>query len=124
MDPAYRFCGQPLSPAELELIVALVHRYPRLSRNELAHTVCEWLDWHRPNGGLKTAECRLLLEQLHERTLIGLPTLRQGRPRGAGTAVSQSCVSCPSWGTMNSGSRGMTRLCPGVTTTGVTTVCA
>ncbi len=90
MDPAYRFCGQPLGPAELELIVDVARRYPRLSRNELAHTVCELLDWRRPNGGLKTAECRLLLEQLHERALIGLPTLRQGRPRGAGTAVALS----------------------------------
>ncbi len=83
MDPAYRFCGQPLKHAELQLIVDLARRYPRLSRNELAHTVCELLDWHRPNGGLKTAECRVLLERLQERTLICLPTLRQGRPRGA-----------------------------------------
>lgn len=85
---AYRFCGQPLKHAELQLIVDLARRYPRLSRNELAHTVCELLDWHRPNGGLKTAECRALLEQLQERALICLPTLRQGRPRGAGTAVA------------------------------------
>ena len=59
-----------------------------MSRNELAHTLCELLDWHRPNGGLKTAECRVLLEQMNERALICLPTLRQGRPRGAATVVA------------------------------------
>jgi len=79
MDASYRFCGQPLNQAELKLIVDVARRYPRLSRNELAHTVCELLDWHRPNGGLKTAECR---------ALIGLPTLRQGRPRGAATVIA------------------------------------
>ncbi len=90
MDPATGFCGQPLKHAELDLIVDLARRYPRLSRNELAHTVCELLNWHRPNGGLKTAECRVLLEQLQSSALIGLPTLRQGRPRGAGTRVALS----------------------------------
>ncbi len=90
MASAYRFCGQPLNQAQLKLIVEVARRYPCLSRNELAHTVCELLDWRRPNGGLKTAECRTLLERLHERALIGLPTLRQGRPRGAGTAVALS----------------------------------
>lgn len=88
MEPSYRFCGQLLSSAQLQLIVELARRYGRLSRNELAHTVCELLDWHRPNGGLKTAECRLLLEQLNERALIDLPNLQQGRPRGAATAVA------------------------------------
>jgi len=88
MDASYRFCGQPLNQAELKLIVDVARRYPRLSRNELAHTVCELLDWHRPNGGLKTAECRRLLEQMNERALIGLPTLRQGRPRGAATVIA------------------------------------
>lgn len=90
MDPAYRFCGQPLNPAQRQLIVDVVRRYPRLSRNELAHTVCELLDWHRPNAGLKTAECRLLLEQLQQHRLISLPPLCQGRPRGAGTTVATS----------------------------------
>jgi hypothetical protein len=90
IDPEYWFCGEPLNPAQLQLIVEVARRYPRLSRNELAHTICELLDWHRPNGGLKTAECRLLLEQLQQHRLISLPTLRQGRPRGAATSVATS----------------------------------
>ena len=88
MHTPYRFCGERLNPTQLKLIVEVARRYPNLSRSELAHTVCELLDWHRPNGSLKTAECRILLEQMQEHRLIGLPTLRQGRPRGASTAVA------------------------------------
>ena len=83
-SPLLTFCGQPLSPTQLELISQCVARYPDLSREELAATVCEWLDWRRANGGLKTRECRDLLQQLQEQAL---PALRAGRPRGTATAI-------------------------------------
>jgi hypothetical protein len=54
----------------------------------LAATVCQRLDWRRPNGRLKTRECRDVLEQLADRGQLVLPALRAtGRPRGAPTAV-------------------------------------
>ena len=64
------FCGTPLRPEELALIRQCVARFPRLSRAELAATVCEWLDWQRPNGGLKSRECRGLLEELAAQELL------------------------------------------------------
>ena len=82
--PLPTFCGQPLSPTQLELISHCVAHYPGLSREELAATVCEWLDWRRANGRLKTRECRDLLQQLQEQAL---PALRAGRPRGKATAI-------------------------------------
>ena len=85
-----RFCGEPLTPGELALIVTLVKQYGCLSRNELALTVCELLDWRRSNGRLKAIECRALLETLQAGGLIGLPRLRPGRPRGAATPVRAS----------------------------------
>lgn len=88
MASAYRFCGEPLDETQLELIAELARRYRRLSRNELAHTVCELLHWQRPNGGLKTRECRSLLDELAQHQVIVLPTLRDGRPRGAATRVA------------------------------------
>ncbi|MDA8382525.1 MAG: DUF4338 domain-containing protein [Betaproteobacteria bacterium] len=91
-----RFCGQPLTPGQLRLVVDLAKRFGALSRNELAHTVCELLDWRRPNGRLKSIECRALLEQLHEGGLIRLPGLKAGRPKGAATAVA----SAPESGTI------------------------
>ena len=36
---------------ELELIHEVVDSCPRLSRQELANTVCELLGWRRANGG-------------------------------------------------------------------------
>lgn len=74
------FCAAPLGTAELEPIGDCVAQFRRWSRAELAATVCEWLAWQRPNGRLKTRECRDLLEPLE---LIELPALRAGRPRAA-----------------------------------------
>ena len=85
-----RFCGQVLKAQQRSLIMALAKRYGRLSRHELSATVCELLDWHRPNGQPKTIECRALLERMQEAGLIGLAPLRPGRPQGARTTVPVS----------------------------------
>ena len=90
-----RFCGQPVSASQLELIGELAARYHRLSRQELTNTVCELLNWRRPNGQLKTRECRALLECLDEREAIGLPALRAGRPRGSPSAVPRTTQGEP-----------------------------
>jgi hypothetical protein len=84
------FCGQVVSASQLRLICESVTRYPDLSREELANTICEWLDWYRPNGRLKARECRDLLQQLHEYSIIELPALRAGRPRGSSTSVAKT----------------------------------
>jgi hypothetical protein len=59
-----QFCGVPVSEQQLSLIQSTVHSYRRLSRTELAATLCELLGWLRPNGKPKTVECRQFLEQL------------------------------------------------------------
>ena len=82
-----RFCGHTLEPAELALIVELATRYGRLSRHELALTVCELMGWQRPNGQPKTIECRALLERMQEAGLMALPALKSGRPHGSRTRV-------------------------------------
>ncbi len=89
------FCGTPLTPADLALIRACVARFARLSRTELAATVCQWLGWVRPNGHLKTRECRDLLQQLETLDWLQLPALRAGRPRGTATAVPRSAQGQP-----------------------------
>ncbi len=53
--------GRQFSIADLRLISEVVTDFGRLSRQELANTVCELLDWRRPNGGLKTWESKALL---------------------------------------------------------------
>jgi Domain of unknown function (DUF4338) len=78
------FCGRALQPGELDLIRQMTRDFSTLSLTELAHTLCELLEWRRPNGGLKSRECYLFLQTLHARGwLPGLapPQARQRHPR-------------------------------------------
>ena len=80
-------CGRRFEAGEVELIADIVVRFGRLSRTELAATICELLDWRRAHGGLKTRECLDLIEKLEARGLFTLPARRPGRPRRRKTAV-------------------------------------
>jgi hypothetical protein len=53
----------------------------------LALTVCEWLDWRRPNGRLKGREAREFLERLEMAGVWVLPDKRAGRPPGSSTRI-------------------------------------
>ena len=55
----------------------------RLGVTEIARTLCELLDWKRPNGQLKNHECRQLLEQLAGEGFLRLPPLRPLGGRGS-----------------------------------------
>src|SRR6266516_6927533 len=61
------FCGRELKPEELDLIRQITRDFSTLSLTELAHTICELLEWRRPNGGLKSPECYDFLQALHAR---------------------------------------------------------
>jgi len=61
----------------LALIKTIVEEFGRLSRKELAATVCENLPWQALNGRLKINGCRLLLEEMHDAGLIVLPPKRK-----------------------------------------------
>ena len=82
-----RFAGRLFTQHDLQLIRTVVADYPNLSRHELAATICELLTWERPNGRLKTRECRDLLERLQQRGQLHLPDKGHGRPTGAATAI-------------------------------------
>ena len=58
---------------DIELIQDVVKRFPRLSRNELAKTLCEHLNWVSPSGASKVKGCLTLLERLAEQDLVVLP---------------------------------------------------
>ena len=85
--PPVVFKDRRFSESELSLVRDVVARHGGLSRQELANTVCELLDWRRPGGGLKTWECKELLAALEARGVVALPSMRAGRPRGARTTV-------------------------------------
>jgi hypothetical protein len=83
------FCGQPLSNQQIELIRQITREFRSLALTELAHTVCELLEWKRPNGGLKSRECYLFLQALQQRGwLPWLPPPKPHARRPHQTAVS------------------------------------
>ncbi len=73
------FCGQPLTAAQLDLIRQVTREFRNLALTELSHTLCELLEWKRPNGSLKSRECYLFLQALHQRGW--LPWLPAPRPQ-------------------------------------------
>jgi hypothetical protein len=75
MGDQIRHCGISASSEELEFIRETIKDCFGLSRTELAHTICELLDWRRPNGRLKAHECRIFLEELDSRGILLLPGL-------------------------------------------------
>ena len=77
------FCGRQFTGEELSLIGEVVQTCSGISRMELAHTVCELLQWKRANGGLKARECRDLLERLEDQGLLTLPEKKsRGQEKG------------------------------------------
>ena len=68
-----RFCGREFTTEDVSLIQEVVETCAGLSRLELAHSVCELLEWKRPGGGLKARECRDLLERLESQGVLTLP---------------------------------------------------
>ena len=79
-DNEHQFFGRCFSSSDFRLIQDLARDFSALSLTELASTLCELLDWKRPNGKLKYKECRAVLEQLHAEGLISLPALRKTAP--------------------------------------------
>jgi hypothetical protein len=83
-------CGRSFTPQEVELMRVMARDYAGLGVTEIARTICELLEWMRPNGGLKNHECRQLLEHLAEKGVLTLPALRKLGGRGPRRAnVSQ-----------------------------------
>ena len=71
------FCGREFTAEEVSLIREVVDTCMGISRKELAHTVCELLEWRRPSGGLKDRECHDLLELLESKGILTLPEKRR-----------------------------------------------
>ena len=71
--PSEPFCGEPINPDQINEIAVIVATFPKLSRTELANTICELFSWKRPTGKLKTVECRQFLERLDAKGIIKLP---------------------------------------------------
>jgi hypothetical protein len=76
------FCGRRFSISEVEMIQEVAAQCSALSLTEISRTLCELLDWKRPNGKLKNHECRLLLERLRDQGQVSLPAVQPCGGRG------------------------------------------
>jgi hypothetical protein len=76
------FCGRKFTAQEVELMRVVANDYAGLGVTEIARTVCELLEWKRPNGRLKNHECRQLLERLQAEGVVTLPALRKTKGKG------------------------------------------
>lgn len=70
------FSGRTFSQEDIEMIKWARKRYPKLSRRELAGTVCEILNWTTPAGRAKIKQCLDLLELLESDKIIQLPPIQ------------------------------------------------
>lgn len=87
--------GLTASAEQVSLIADVVTSCRGLSRAELAATVCELVGWQRASGGLKTRECRDLLERLEAKGVLELPGKARGRPRGSVTSIPRTARGEP-----------------------------
>jgi len=74
---AKKFSGRVFSEGDMELIKYTAAAYPKLSRGELAGTVCELVGWVQANGKPKTAQCLQFLLKLEEEGYLTLPALNE-----------------------------------------------
>ena len=73
--------GREISRQELDEIQETVGVFPRLSRTELAATICEHLGWMTASGGYKIDACMKLLEKLESKGFVELPEKQQRTKR-------------------------------------------
>jgi hypothetical protein len=84
LEKTVSFCGRVLTASELNLVRQIIADFPNLTRAELAGTICELLEWRRPNGKLKSPECVDWLQKWQEHNCLPtLPELRVTKPPGA-----------------------------------------
>ena len=71
--PGTTFSGRRFTRKQLARVQETVARFSKLSRTELARTLCEHLSWNTPNGKHKVESCLTLLEALEAHGVVTLP---------------------------------------------------
>ena len=77
LDAPVLTSGRYFTVQELEEVQETVRMFPKLSRAELAKTICENLSWMTPVGQYKIASCQQLLDKLERQGLINLPAKQE-----------------------------------------------
>nr|APG79853.1 putative transposase [uncultured bacterium] len=91
-DPPFWIGDRLFTEEEMTLITYTVRQFKQLSRQELQATICENMPWKAPNGQLKLAACRLLLEKLETSGLIELPSKKKAPIRKVCEIAPIPCI--------------------------------
>jgi hypothetical protein len=84
--------GRSFTPEEIDLICQTAKTFSNLSLTELSRTLCELLEWKRPNGKLKHEECRAFLERLQSDGIVSIPKLRSAGAPGPRRVNSSASI--------------------------------
>lgn len=85
MDDTIRvFSGRTIGPEDIEWIKWAIKTYPKLSRSELAGTICELIGWTTTSGQAKWRQCLDFLEVLNTEKVIQLPPAKGSKSRNSG----------------------------------------
>ncbi len=76
------FDGKRFTRKQIATIQETVNTFSALSRRELAHTVCEHLQWYTPKGENKIQSCLNVLDSLEELGILSLPEKVDSKKRG------------------------------------------
>ena len=101
MDPRIKnlksttFLGLRLTRQQIVNIRDIVRLLPKLSRHELARTVCEQMRWKTPGGQDRVAFARRVLEELERLGVLTLPALNRALGRGLQKPVEITARSAP-----------------------------
>ncbi|MBS4032662.1 MAG: DUF4338 domain-containing protein [Clostridiales bacterium] len=87
--------GREFTALDLWIVTETVRRFPKLSRTELANTICENLQWVAPNGRNKVESCIQLLERLNSEGKIRLPKKRRPGNQTSRRVVPTSKTDAP-----------------------------
>ena len=77
------FSGRRFTRQQLVEVKQTVDSFARLSRNELAQTICEHLDWRTDGGVNSTYACLKMLDELEAADVLRLPRKDETKVRGA-----------------------------------------
>jgi len=93
-------CGREISFSEMEEVREKVATFQRLSRTELAMTICEHPGWYSVTGSPKVDACLKLLNKLESQGVLSLPTkhavsaVEKRRPDASARTVPQAPIEC------------------------------
>ena len=93
--PKTTFSGRRFTRKQLEDVREVVSRFRRLSRRELAETVCEHLEWRTAGGENSTYACLKMLEELESHGALSLPAKQVRRVASTRKAVVPGARSEP-----------------------------